>query len=149
MNQPSAVSKPSRLVVIFNRLFGWFVGLGLAPAHYYLLQVRGRKSGRLFSTPVDVLDLRGKRFLVAPRGYTQWVRNAQASGTIALKRGRTVAALVIREVADPDKPEILKAYLDTFKLQVQRFFPVSAGSLREAFIPLASRYPVFELVSPQ
>jgi hypothetical protein len=52
----------------------------------------------------------------------------------------------IRLLADDEKPEILKSYLDRYKLTVQRYFPVPAGSSTEAFRPLAGEYPVFELV---
>ncbi len=62
---------PTTLDRAFNKLFGLLVGLGLGLPHNYLLQVRGRKSGRVYSTPVDVLSRDGKRYLVAPRGYTQ------------------------------------------------------------------------------
>jgi deazaflavin-dependent oxidoreductase (nitroreductase family) len=134
------------MIRLFNRAFGWLVGLGLAPADFYLLQVRGRKTGRVYSTPVDVLRLGGKTFLVAPRGETQWVRNARAGGAVTLKRGRTATSFAVREVSEQDRPDVLRAYLDRFKRQVQRFFPVAAGSPREAFVPLASRYPVFELI---
>ena len=140
------MSKPNPLEATFNRAFGWLVGLGLAPADFYLLQVRGRKTGRVFSTPVDVLRLGDKTFLVAPRGETQWVRNARAGGAVTLKRGRTATSFAVREVSEQDRPDVLRAYLDRFKRQVQRFFPVAAGSPREAFVPLASRYPVFELI---
>jgi deazaflavin-dependent oxidoreductase (nitroreductase family) len=140
-NQPSAIER------LFNRLFGFLVGLGLGLPHNHLLQVRGRKSGQLYSTPVNVLDRDGKRFLVAPRGYTQWVRNAQASGTVSLKKGRRHEEVGLRVVSDEEKPEILKAYLDGFRLTVQRYFPVPAGSSVETFRPLAARYPVFELVT--
>ena len=140
------MSKPNPLEAAFNRAFGWLVGLGLAPADFYLLEVRGRKTGRVYSTPVDVLRLGGKTFLVAPRGETQWVRNARAGGAVTLKRGRTATSFAVREVSEQDRPDVLRAYLDRFKRQVQRFFPVAAGSPREAFVPLASRYPVFELI---
>ena len=139
-NQPNAIER------LFNRLFGFLVGWGLGLPHNYLLQVRGRKSGQLYSTPVNVLDRAGKRFLVAPRGYTQWVRNAAASGTVSLKKGRRSEVFLLRVVSDEDKPEILKAYLDSFTRTVQRYFPVPAGSPAEAFRPLADRYPVFELL---
>ena len=137
---------PNAFERIFNKLFGLLVGLGLGLSHNYLLQVRGRKSGRLYSTPVDVLDRSGRRFLVAGRGQTQWVRNAVASGTVSLRKGSSYEAFRIRAVPDDEKPEILKAYLDRFKLTVQRYFPVPAGSPAESFRPLATRYPVFELM---
>lgn len=138
--------RPSAIERLFNKLFGLLVGWGLGLPHNYLLQVRGRKSGRLYSTPVNLLSRDGKRFLVAPRGYTQWVRNAQASGTVSLKRGRRHEEVRLQVVSDEAKPEILKAYLDGFRLTVQRYFPVPAGSPVEAFRPLVARYPVFELV---
>jgi deazaflavin-dependent oxidoreductase (nitroreductase family) len=118
--QSGSVNQPATFARAFNKLFGFFVGLGLP--HNYLLQVRGRKSGRVYATPVDVLNRAGKRYLVAPRGYTQWVRNALASGTVSLKKGRRSEEFRIRILSDDEKPEILKAYLDRYKLTVQRYF---------------------------
>jgi len=131
---------------LFNRLFGLFVGLGLGLRHNYLLEVTGRRTGRIYSTPVNILDFDGRRFLVAPRGETQWVRNARASGQIWLKRGRMRRAYRVRELSDADKPMLLKTYLDRFSTTVQRYFPVPAGSSAEAFLNLTPRYPVFELL---
>ncbi len=126
-------------------MFGFLVGLGLGPKLSYLLQVRGRKSGKLYSTPVYLLEIGGKRFLVAPRGRTQWVRNAETAGEIALKKGRSQRSYVLRPIADADKPALLKAYLDGFKTTVQRYFPVPAGSDVQLFASVAAKYPVFEL----
>jgi len=138
---------PTAIEAIFNRVFAWFVGVGLAPAAFYVLEVRGRKSGRIYSTPVDMLLRGDRRYLVAPRGHTQWVRNAKASGTVTLRRGRVADRYVLREVEGHEKAEVLKAYLETFRRQVQRFFPVPAGSPAQQFVPLADRYPVFELTA--
>src|SRR6202043_1373473 len=101
--------------------------------------------GRLYSTPVDLLELGGKRFLVAPRGRTQWVQNAEAAGEVTLKKGRTRQRFRLQPVSDANKPEILKAYLDNFKREVQRYFPLRAGSPVQAFGELAQNYPAFEL----
>jgi len=130
----------------FNRIFGFLVGLGLGFSYNYLLQVRGRKSGKIYSTPINLLELCGKQFLVAPRGRTQWVRNAEAAGEVTLKKGRTRQKFRLQPIPDADKPEILEAYLDTFRREVQRYFPVPAGSPHEAFRELAQSYPVFELI---
>jgi len=138
--------EPTTVEIIFNRCFGFLVGLGLGFSHNYLLEVRGRKSGKLFSTPIDLLELSGKNYLVAPRGRTQWVRNAEAAGEITLKKGSTRRKFRLRPIPDADKPPILKAYLDNFKREVQTYFPVPAGSPHEAFTPLASIYPAFELL---
>jgi len=75
--------------------------------------------------------------LVAPRGYTQWVRNAEASGDITLRRGGRAEGYRLRVLSDTEKPPILKAYLDRFRREVQRYFPVPAGSPVERFSPLA------------
>ena len=131
---------------IFNRVFGTLVGLGLGLPHNYQLQVRGRKSGRLYSTPVDVLEHGGRRFLVAGRGETQWVRNARASGRVTLRKGTRRAECRLRALSDREKPEVLKAYLDRFKMTVQRYFPLPAGSPAEEFAAVAANHPVFELV---
>ena len=138
--------KPSAAERAFNRFFGFLVGLGLGMKHNYLLQVRGRKTGKVYSTPIDLLELDGKRFLVAPRGRTQWVRNAEASGEVTLKRGSFQQTFHLRPVEDADKPRYLKAYLDSFKTTVQRYFLVPAGSKEQAFAAVAGNYPVFELL---
>jgi deazaflavin-dependent oxidoreductase (nitroreductase family) len=140
-----AFRKPSSLEAFFNKAFGFFVGLGLGFPHNYLLQVRGRKSGRVYSTPIDLLELDGKRYVVAPRGRTQWVRNAEAAGEVVLKRGRTRQSFVIQPLPEGEKPRILKAYLDRFHREVQRYFPVMAGSETAAFAAIAGHYPAFEL----
>ena len=114
--------------------------------HNYLLQVRGRKSGKVYSTPIDLLEMEEKRFLVAPRGLTQWVRNAQAAGEVTLKKGGFRQGYGLQPIPDSEKPRYLKEYLDRFKTTVQRYFPVPAGSPPEAFVPIAQNYPVFELV---
>ena len=100
---------PSPIERLFSRMFGAHVGLGLGFSHNYQLEVRGRRSGRLYSTPVDVLVHRGRRFLVAGRGETQWVRNARASGQITLRKGRRREELRVRIVPDVEKPDVLKA----------------------------------------
>jgi len=137
--------RPSVAERFFNSLFGLFVGWGFGLAHNYLLQVAGRKTGRIYSTPVNILDHKGKRYLVAPRGETQWVRNARANGQVWLKKGRVRQEYRIRILNDPEKPELLKEYLDRYKTTVQRYFSVPAGSPSQAFSGSAAKYPVFEL----
>jgi len=141
--------RPSPVERLFNRAFGLLVGLGLGMGHKYLLQVRGRKSGKVYSTPVNLLEINGLRFLVAPRGRTDWALNAEASGEITLKRGSFRQSFRLRAISDSEKPEVLKAYLDRFHATVQRYFPVPAGSDRRAFTSLVASYPVYELTDPQ
>ncbi len=129
-----------------NRLFGWLVALGLGLPHNHMVVTRGRRTGKRHATPVNVLAHGGKRYLVAGRGYTQWVRNAMAAGAVSLRKGLRSEEVNVRLLADEEKPEILKAYLDRFRATVQRYFPVPAGSSPEAFRPVAADYPVFELL---
>lgn len=138
--------RPNALERTLNRAVGALAGLGLGPAHVWVLEVRGRTSGRLRATPVDLLSEQGRLYLVAPRGYTEWVRNAEAIGEITLRPVRRRAAYRLRALAAAEKPAVLRAYLDRFHREVQRYFPVSAGSPPDAFVPLASRYPAFELL---
>jgi deazaflavin-dependent oxidoreductase (nitroreductase family) len=138
--------KPSTSEAIFNRIFGFLVGMGVGFSYNYLLLVRGRKSGRVYSTPINLLELDGRKYLVAPRGWTQWVRNAEAAGDVMLKRGRARQAYAVQAIPDAQKPRFLKAYLDRFRREVQRYFPVPAGSDEQAFAALVQDYPVFELI---
>jgi deazaflavin-dependent oxidoreductase (nitroreductase family) len=137
---------PNSVERAFNRFFGVLVGLGLGLRHNYLIQVPGRKSGRLYSAPINLVELDGHRFVVCPRGRSQWVRNAEASGKVLLKKGRTSRDYALRIVPDDEKPAILRNYLDRYKITVQRYFPLPAGSPADAFRPIAGRYPVFELI---
>jgi len=121
-------------------------GLGLAPKFIYLLEVPGRKSGKIYRSPVNLMEIGGKRILVAPRGRTQWVRNAEAAGEITLKRASFRQAFALRPIADAEKPAFLKEYLDRYSSAVKKFFSIPAGSPVEAFRPIAPNYPVFELV---
>jgi hypothetical protein len=141
-----AFREPSSLERVFNRAFGVLVGFGLGPRDYHLLQVKGRKSGRVYGTPVSLVALHGVWFLVAPRGRTQWVRNAEVSNEIVLKRGSSRRRFRLRALADADKPPVLRAYLERYGSVVQRYFLVPAGSPPSAFAEIASRYPVFELL---
>jgi hypothetical protein len=138
--------EPSRPERIFNKIFGALVGLGLAPRYNYLVEVRGRTTGRVYSSPINTVELGARRFLVAPRGRTQWVRNAEVAGEVVLRRGSSRRRFRIRPVAGNEKLDVLKAYLDRYKLAVQRYFPVRAGSEAPAFREIADRYPVFELL---
>src|ERR1700684_2540616 len=139
--QPTAIER------IFNRVYGSLVSLGLGFSYNYLLQVKGRKSGKIYSTPINLLELNGKRYLVAPRGRTQWVRNAEAAGEVTLKKGSGQRKFRLNRILDAEKPQILKAYLDTFKREVQTYFTIPAGSPQESFAASSGSYPVFELLA--
>jgi deazaflavin-dependent oxidoreductase (nitroreductase family) len=149
MTTPQTAAKyqpPTAIEALFNRTFGFLAGLGLAPKFIYLLEVRGRKTGKLYRSPVNLMEINGKQILVAPRGRTQWVRNAEATGEIVLKRASFRQSFALRPIPDENKPTLLKEYLDRYSSAVKKFFPIPAGSPADSFRPIAPNYPVFELI---
>ena len=138
--------RPSFAARVFNRLYGWITRVGLGLPNSYVLQVSGRKTGKIRSVSVNVLSYNGKVFLVATRGSTQWSRNVLANRNITLRRGRLRTEFRVRVVLTAEKPKILKAYVTRFRWMVRRFFPVPAGAPSASFAPIADRYPVFELI---
>jgi hypothetical protein len=137
--------KPSAVERVFGRLLASFIRIGLIRGHFYVLEVRGRKSGRTISLPVDLTEIAGRQYLVCARGDSNWVRNARIAGEVVLVRALRRRRYAVRELPPSLRPPVLKAYLDRFANEVQRFFPVPKGSAVEAFDDLAPRYPVFEL----
>ena len=137
--------RPSAVERIVGRVLVFLIRIGLVRGHFWVLEVRGRKSGRTLSLPVDPLDLDGHRYLVCARGNSNWVRNARTAGSVVLVRAMRRCRYAVRELPPGMRPPVLKAYLDRFAGEVQRFFPVPKGSPVEAFDELAPRYPVFEL----
>jgi len=137
--------RPGAIEGSFGRALVFLIRIGLVRGHFYVLEVRGRKSGRTISLPVDPLDLDGQRYLVCARGNANWVRNARAAGEVVLVRAMRRRSYAARELPPDMRPPVLKAYLDRFASEVQRFFPVPKGSAVESFNDLAPRYPVFAL----
>jgi hypothetical protein len=137
--------RPRTFEKIFGRILRSLIWIGLIRGHFYVLEVRGRNSGKTVSLPVDPIDLEGHRYLVCARGNSQWVRNARAAGEVTLARAFHRDRYAVHELPPAMRPPILKAYLDRFASEVQRFFPVPKGSPVTAFNDLAPRYPVFEL----
>ena len=136
---------PSWLERLVNRLYGRLTSVGLGPSYSYLLQIEGRKSGMVRSTPVNLLMRANRLYLVGTRGHTQWSRNASVAQKLILKKGRIVMQFGPRQLPDEEKAEILKAYLTQFSWMVRRFFPLSSDSPLSSFAAIAPDYPVFEL----
>ena len=139
------VQAPNAIERIFNSLMGALVRVGIGKPKMRVLEVRGRKSGKTYSLPVDLLMLNGKLYLVAPRGHTRWVANAEAAGVVTLRRGGASDSYRLRALAPAEKPAVLKAYLEEFQSEVRRFFTVPPGAPLEAFAGIASKHPAFEL----
>jgi deazaflavin-dependent oxidoreductase (nitroreductase family) len=131
---------------IFNRLVGFLARRGLSLAGSRVLEVRGRKSGEPRRTPVNPLTIDGDRYLVAPRGHTQWVRNLRASGTGRLLIGRRGEDFAATEIPDAEKPPILREYLRKWKWEVGAFFDgVDADSPEDEVRRIAPDHPIFRI----
>lgn len=129
---------------LFNSTVAWLTRRGLSVWGSRVLYVRGRTSGQWRSNPVNVLTHDGRRYLVAPRGHTQWVRNLRAAGGGELRVGRKVEKFTATELADDQKPEILRAYLRRWKFEVGVFFDgVGADAPDSKLLEVAPGYPVF------
>ena len=135
---------PSPFERVFSRLFGMLVGFGLALPHNYLLQVRGRKSGRLYSTPVDVLALDGQRWLVAGYGPASWVANARAAGEVTLSRGGRSQRYGIEETASTAAVAVLRRYITEIRV-TRPYFDAGPSSPDEEIAAELPRHPVFRL----
>jgi deazaflavin-dependent oxidoreductase (nitroreductase family) len=144
--QPAYFLKPSAMDRVFGQIFAAMVRLGIGFKHNFILEVRGRKSGNVFATPVNLLDLHGKAYLCAVRGETQWARNARAAGRVILSKGSTREEYTVRELPIVERPEPLKEFLERFAMSVARFYPVKKGAPVSAFEECAKTMPVFELI---
>lgn len=144
--EPRVIKGNNLLDRVTRRLVSGLTGMGISMLGSRILYVRGRKTGEWRTTPVNVLVHEGERYLVAPRGHTQWVRNMRVSGGGELHIGRRVEAFTAAEVADDDKPEILRAYLRRWKFEVAMFFDgVGPDASDEKLLEIAPGYPVFRL----
>jgi deazaflavin-dependent oxidoreductase (nitroreductase family) len=139
--------KPTGIDAIFNGAVGWLTRIGLPMAGSRVLSVRGRTSGEWRSTPVNPLRIDRQRYLVSPRGHTQWVRNIRVSGEGRLASGRRVEQFRVEEVPDDEKPPVLRAYLKAWAWEVGRFFEnVDASSPDERLREIAPDFPVFRII---
>lgn len=132
---------------VFNPLVGRLTRLGVSVYGSRVLAVRGRKSGLWRTTPVNPLEYRGQRYLVAPRGETEWVRNIRVSGEAELRLGPRREPIRVVELPDEEKPELLRHYLRRWKWEVGQFFEgVDADAPEEEIKRIAPNHPVFRIV---
>jgi deazaflavin-dependent oxidoreductase (nitroreductase family) len=129
-----------------NRILGGLIRLGVMPARMYMLTVRGRKTGKLYSTPVSLVFADDRRYLVAPYGEGSWVKNARANGEVVLTRGSKQEAHKIRPLPPQEAAVILKAYIQSESI-TRPYFTATIDSPFEAFEVEASEHPVFELLA--
>ena len=131
---------------VFNPTVQGLTRMGVSVWGSRILRVRGRSSGEWRSQPVNLLTFEGKRYLVAPRGLTQWVRNIRVSGEGELLLGSKAERFRAVEIPDAEKLPILRAYLKIWKAEVGVFFQgVDANSSEENLRRIAPDHPVFRV----
>ncbi len=133
---------------IFNPLVAGLVKLGISIRGARELHVRGRASGQWRTVPVNPLTIDSRRYLVAPRGHTQWVRNLRAAGAGRLRRGRRFEDFTAVELADADKTPIIREYLRAWAFEVGKFFDgITVDSTDAEIAAVAADFPVFEIAT--
>ncbi len=145
----TAYRKPSTFVVRgLNPMVGFLVRrLGLDLGGKRVLEVRGRKSGEWRGVPVNELVVEDRRYLVSPRGETQWVRNLRAAGSAGgrLVTGRQVERFTATEVSDDEKPPLLRAYLARWERETKGLFAAGPEATEAELRDIAPDHPVFEI----
>lgn len=139
-----------RMGRLLNDLVAGLTRSGISVYGSRVLFVQGRKSGEWRSTPVNPLTYQGNRYLVSPRGQTQWVRNMRVAGGGQLRVGRRVEPFTATEVPDAEKPPLLRAYLRRWKFEVGMFFEgVGPDAPDSKLLEIAPGYPVFQITAQQ
>jgi deazaflavin-dependent oxidoreductase (nitroreductase family) len=138
--------QPGRATKLFNAIVALCTRLGITVWGSRQLYVRGRSSGELRQTPVNLLTFEGQQYLVAPRGVTQWVRNIRVAGEGELRLGRRTEKFRPVELKDEQKPAVLRAYLKRWKMEIGVFFDgVGPDATDEQLLAIAAGYPVFRV----
>lgn len=138
--------RPAGFEIYFNRAVGQLAKLGISLMGTRMLAVKGRTSGQWRTTPVNLLTVGDARYLVAPRGEAQWVRNIRAAGGGELRLGRATEKFTVTELADADKPPIIRAYLARWGWQVGKFFDgITKDTGDKEIIAAGPGFPVFRI----
>ena len=132
---------------VFNEAVAFLTRHGVSILGSRVLAVRGRTSGAWRTTPVNLLNHRGRRYLVSARGEGQWVRNLRVAGTGELRVGQRTEAFRGRELTDEEKAPVLRAYLKRWKIEVGAFFDgVGPDSSDAEILAIAAKHPAFEVL---
>ena len=132
---------------VFNKLVALLTRQGISVLGSRVLAVKGRTSGEWRTTPVNLLTHDGHRYLVAPRGEAQWVRNLRVAGAGELRLGRGTESFRGRELSDDEKVPVLRAYLKRWKAEVGIFFEgTGPDSSDDQIRAIAPKHPAFEVL---
>lgn len=134
---------PGRRRQVGNAVIGRLLRLGIGPRGLVIITVKGRKSGRLYSTPITPLEYDGKRYLVSPYGERPWLKNAVAAGRVVLSRGRRHESVAVERASAAEAAPVLRQYIEA-KI-VRPYFDVTAASSTDEFEAEAPRHPVLRV----
>ena len=137
--------RPLAATQVLNRMFSWLASRGLTPRDTVTLEVRGRRSAQPRSTVVTWVERDGERYLVSPRGESEWVRNLRAAGGQAVIRHGRRQNVRLEEVPGGERAAILQAYLKKTRRATRQHFGVEPEAGLEAFEAIAGRHPVFRI----
>jgi len=131
---------------------GWFLAShGWVPDFVVMLEVRGRRSGKVRRTVLVRTVHGGGEYLVALAGESEWVRNVRAAaGRAVIRHGKPRKVTLVEMPADK-RPPIIREYLcgtgrRADSREAERYFGLSAGPSLEEIRAIVERYPVFEIV---
>ncbi|MEX0682943.1 MAG: nitroreductase family deazaflavin-dependent oxidoreductase [Dehalococcoidia bacterium] len=135
---------PSRFTKTLNAVLGWLGARGLGPKRLVQLEHKGRKSGKTFRTAVTTTEYEGQRYLVAPRGETQWVRNVKANGGQAVVKHGKTENVRLEEIPPEQRAPIIKQYLGENKV-IKGEFGLEPDDPLEKYAEIATKHPVFRI----
>ncbi len=136
--------RPGGFVKISNGFMRWLGARGLGPKKMVQLEVKGRKSGLPRLVVVNEVTVDGQRYLVAPRGNTEWARNARVHSDAVIKRGKA-ENVTLTEVPVAERAPIIQAYLRENALVTKREFGVDPKAPIDVFEGIAEKHPVFKI----
>ncbi len=137
--------KPSGITKFMNSIFGLFAGMGLAPKNNIVLETKGRRSGQARSVPVNIVDYDGQRYLVSPRGESEWVRNVRADGGRAVLRHGKRESVHLEELPPGERAAIIQKYLRENAMATKQHFGIDPKSDLAEFERIAPTHPVFRI----
>jgi len=138
--------RPTKLTQLLNRTMGWLASLGMTPSDTVTLEVKGRRSGAVRSTVVTCVEHEGTRYLVSPRGESEWVRNVRAAGGEAAIRRRGRRRVRLEELPAEQRAPVIKTYLGKTATATRQHFGVDPKAEMPEFEAIAGRHPVFRVI---
>ena len=145
---PMKYNKPDWVTQhLINPFLALLMRLGLSMRGSRILAVRGRKTGEWHTVPVNLLNYEGQRYLVAPRGNTQWSRNVRAAGGGELRLGSKREEFRVEELAADAKLDVIRAYVKLWKMETGKWFDGVTHESPDADVRrTAPDHPAFRLL---